>query len=122
MESVRRSRLIKRKNVTDEDVLTVLLVAFTIALVLVLLLCVRVLVSFLKHRNVVLKEKEEEKKETIKRDYSLVTMNPEEEDSFTVDDFTPNEKRKRTKKPRGDGMRRVRNRHRSFYIDETFGA
>ena len=70
MESLRRSRLIQRKYyVTDEDVLTVLLVAFVIAFVLVLLLCVRVLVSFLKHRNVVLKEKEEEKKETIKRDY-----------------------------------------------------
>ena len=104
VESLRESRLIKRKYVTDEDVLTVLLVAFTIALVLVLLLCVRVLVLFLKHRNVVLKEKEEETKETIKRDYSRsVTMHSEEEDSFTVDDFTPNEKRKKDKKGQNAG-------------------
>ena len=126
VESVRRSRLIKRKTVTDEDVLTVLLVAFTIALVLVLLLCVRVLVSFLKHRNVVLKEKEEEKKETIKRDYSRsVTMNPEEEDSFTVDDFTPNEKRKKDKKGLAGDANATSEKSplvKRVSIDETFGA
>ena len=126
VESLRRSRLIKRKYVTDEDVLTVLLVAFTIALVLVLLLCVRVLVSFLKHRNVVLKENEEETKETIKRDYSRsVTMNPEEEDSFTVDDFTPNEKRKKDKKGLAGDANATSEKSplvKRVSIDETFGA
>merc|ERR1712091_337396 len=52
VQRLRRSRLIRRKYyVTDEDVLTVLLVAFTLALVLVLLLCVRALVSFFKHHR-----------------------------------------------------------------------
>ena len=130
VQRLRRSRLIRRKYyVTDEDVLTVLLVAFTIALVLVLLLCVRALVSFFKHhRNVVvLKENEEETKETIKRDYSRsVTMNPEEEDSFTVDDFTPNEKRKKDKKGQNAGDANATSEKsplvKRVSIDETFGA
>lgn len=127
VESLRRSRLIQRKYyVTNEDVLTVLLVAFVIAFVLVLLLCVRVLVSFLKHRNVVLKENEEEKKETIKRDYSRsVTMNPEEEDSFTVDDFTPNEKRKKDRKGLAGDANATSEKSplvKRVSIDETFGA
>ena len=130
VQRLRRSRLIRRKYyVTDEDVLTVLLVAFTIALVLVLLLCVRALVSFFKHhRNVVvLKENVEETKETIKRDYSRsVTMNPEEEDSFTVDDFTPNEKRKKDKKGQNAGDANATSEKsplvKRVSIDETFGA
>ena len=125
---LQRSRSIRRKYyyVTDEDVLTVLLVAFTIALVLVLLLCVRVLVLFFKHRNVVVeKEKEEEKKETIKRDYSRsVTMNPEE-DSFTVDDFTPNEKRRKDRGQNAGDANATSEKSplvKRVSIDETFGA
>ena len=126
MESLRRSRLTKRKYLTDEDVLTVLLVTFAFALVLVLLLCVRVLVLFFKHRNVVLKEKEEETKETIKRDYSRsVTMNPEEEDSFTVDDFTPNEKRRKDRGQNTGDANATSEKSplvKRVSIDETFGA
>ena len=126
MESLRRSRLTKRKYLTDEDVLTVLLVTFAFALVLVLLLCVRVLVLFFKHRNVVLKEKEEETKETIKRDYSRsVTMHSEEEDSFTVDDFTPNEKRRKDRGQNTGDANATSEKSplvKRVSIDETFGA
>tara|TARA_B110000483_G_scaffold232303_1_gene299666 strand:+ start:1521 stop:2831 length:1311 start_codon:yes stop_codon:yes gene_type:complete len=126
MESLRRSRLTKRKYLTDEDVLTVLLVTFAFALVLVLLLCVRVLVLFFKHRNVVLKEKEEETKETIKRDYSRsVTMHSEEEDSFTVDDFTPNEKRRKDRGQNAGDANATSEKSplvKRVSIDETFGA
>ena len=126
MESLRRSRLTKRKYLTDEDVLTVLLVTFAFALVLVLLLCVRVLVLFFKHRNVVLKEKEEETKETIKRDYSRsVTMHSEEEDSFTVDDFTPNEKRRKDGGQNAGDANATSEKSplvKRVSIDETFGA
>jgi hypothetical protein len=118
--------LTKRKYLTDEDVLTVLLVTFAFALVLVLLLCVRVLVLFFKHRNVVLKEKEEETKETIKRDYSRsVTMHSEEEDSFTVDDFTPNEKRRKDRGQNTGDANATSEKSplvKRVSIDETFGA
>jgi hypothetical protein len=118
--------LAKRKYLTDEDVLTVLLVTFAFALVLVLLLCVRVLVLFFKHRNVVLKEKEEETKETIKRDYSRsVTMHSEEEDSFTVDDFTPNEKRRKDRGQNTGDANATSEKSplvKRVSIDETFGA
>jgi len=89
---------LKRKYLTEDEVLTLLMFGFLVAAI-ALVLCVRWLFRRLilgQNRNVGNgEEEEEEKQETIKRDYSRsVTMH---EDSFTVDDFTPEKKKKKQK-------------------------
>ena len=52
-------------------------------------------------------------------------MNPEEEDSFTMDDFTPNEKRKKDKKGLAGDANATSEKSplvKRVSIDETFGA
>ena len=87
---------LKRKYLTEDEVLTLLMFGFLVAAI-ALVLCVRWVFRRLilgQNRNVGEGE-EEEKQETIKRDYSRsVTMH---EDSFTVDDFTPEKKKKKQK-------------------------
>jgi len=88
---------LKRKYLTEDEVLTLLMFGFLVAAIALVLFVRWVFRMILgKNRNVGNgEEEEEEKQETIKRDYSRsVTMH---EDSFTVDDFTPEKKKKKQK-------------------------
>ena len=88
---------LKRKYLTEDEVLTLLMFGFLVAAIALVLFVRWVFRMILgQNRNVGNgEEEEEEKQETIKRDYSRsVTMH---EDSFTVDDFTPEKKKKKQK-------------------------
>ena len=83
-----------RKTPNESDVLTILMIAFAVAMALLALVLRRAIAMFLKNRNV---SRDEEEQKTIKRDYARSVTMRDDEDSFTMEDFVSLEKKNKKK-------------------------
>ena len=127
METWMKSWL-NRKTPNESDVLTILMIAFAVAMALLALVLRRAIAMFLKNRNVSRDEEEEEEQKTIKRDYARSVTMRDDEDSFTMEDFVSLEKKNKKKnKMTNGGNNTIRVKEKSplvkrVSIDETAGT
>lgn len=117
---------LNRKTPNESDVLTILMIAFAVAMALLALVLRRAIAKMFKNRNV--SRDEEEQKTTIKRDYARSVTMRDDEDSFTMEDFVSLEKKNKKKNKMINGVNNtIRVKEKSplvkrVSIDETENA
>ena len=114
---------LNRKTPNESDVLTILMIAFAVAMALLALVLRRAIAKMFKNRNV---SRDEEEQKTIKRDYARSVTMRDDEDSFTMEDFVSLEKKNKKKMINGvNNTFRVKEKSplvKRVSIDETENA
>ena len=114
---------LNRKTPNESDVLTILMIAFAVAMALLALVLRRAIAKMFKNRNV---SRDEEEQKTIKRDYARSVTMRDDEDSFTMEDFVSLEKKNKKKMINGvNNTIRVKEKSplvKRVSIDETENA
>ena len=117
--------VVRQKTPNESDVLTILMIAFAVAMALLALVLRRAIAKIFKNRNV---SRDEEEQKTIKRDYARSVTMRDDEDSFTMEDFVSLEKKNKKKNKMINGVNNtIRVKEKSplvkrVSIDETENA